>query len=130
MVQASLVEQPSPLFKPVPLQCVGMGCFPKWQYPRVIWAGLQGKRQALIDLQKNLEEAFETLGFPKESREFKLHLTLGRVRIMPRNSSWIRTFETMQEKFFGETLVDHLTLYKSQLTKEGPIYTPIKEFKF
>jgi len=116
--------------KPVSLSCVGIGCFPKWQYPRVIWAGLMGESQGLIHLQKSLEASFETLGFPKEGREFKLHLTLGRVRVMPRNASWIKTLEAMKGKKFGETIVDHLTLYKSVLTKQGPIYTAVKEFKF
>ena len=125
----SLIEKELVGFKTVRLKCVGIGCFPKWQYPKVIWAGLRGETQGLIDLQKKLEESFVPLGFPKENREFKLHLTLGRVRIQPKSDGWVKTLEGLNEKLFGETVVDHLTLYKSELTKKGPIYTAIREFR-
>lgn len=116
--------------KPTPLTCAGIGAFPQWHTPKVIWAGLNGESEALIHFQNELESDFEGMGFPKEEREFKMHLTLGRVRFKPRESGWIHTLENLKEKEFGQTVVDHVTLYKSQLTKEGAIYTAVKEFKF
>lgn len=116
--------------KPVTLTCEGIGCFPSWQRPRVIWAGLKGGVQDLMDLQRRLEGSFETLGFPKEDRDFKTHLTLARIKFLPKERGWLKTLEAMPERVFGKVVIDHLTLYKSQLTKRGPIYTSLKEFPF
>lgn len=115
--------------QPVTLFCEGIGAFPRWEYPKVIWAGLKGEAEGLIALQKNLETAFEKLGFPKENREFNLHLTLARVKNLKRPTAWIRDLERMVATKFGTVTVDHLTLYKSQLTKVGSIYTKIRVFK-
>jgi 2'-5' RNA ligase len=38
--------------------------------------------------------------------------------------------EKQVDRSYGKLTVDHLTLYKSVLTKEGPIYTPLRRFKF
>ncbi|MBI4224310.1 MAG: RNA 2',3'-cyclic phosphodiesterase, partial [Deltaproteobacteria bacterium] len=38
-----IVETNVGALSPVSLSAVGIGCFPKWEYPRVIWAGLQGE---------------------------------------------------------------------------------------
>lgn len=116
--------------KPVTLTCEGIGCFPTWHAPRIIWAGLKGETQSLITFQSQLEEAFAKLGFEKENREFKMHLTLGRIKGPLKNRNWLRTLETLATQDFGRTAIDHLTLYKSQLTKGGPIYTSLKEFLF
>lgn len=112
------------------LRCAGIGCFPKWQYPRVIWAGLSGEMQGLIDLQKKLESAFEKLGFASEPREFQLHLTLARIKGHLADRSWLKPLEEAVQTPFGTTLVGHLTLYKSVLTKIGPVYTAVRQFPF
>ncbi len=116
--------------KPVSLQCVGIGAFPKWEYPRVIWASLEGSVASLSDLQQHFEEAFEKLGFEKEKREFKPHLTVARLKSPPQNAGWLKVLKEMKEKMFGVTTVDHLTLYKSELTKAGSIYTALEVFPF
>lgn len=112
------------------LTCVGIGAFPDWRVPKVIWAGLKGDCPSLFDFQRGLEEDFLKMGFPKENRVFRLHLTFGRVRFKPRDAAWVHTLEAMRETHFGRSVVDSVTLYKSQLTKEGSVYTALREFKF
>lgn len=125
-----IIEENVKAVSPVSLACIGIGCFPKWELPRVIWAGLQGEAESLLDLQRKLEEDFEPLGFPRENREFKLHLTLARMKGPLGDRAWLKTLEGLAQQAFGEVLADHLTLYKSQLTKAGPIYTALKQFPF
>jgi 2'-5' RNA ligase len=62
-----------------PIAASGLGCFPNPNRPRVIWAGLR-KSAELADLQHRLEKGLAEIGFPRESRAFSPHLTLGRVR--------------------------------------------------
>lgn len=115
----------------VSVECRGLGCFPKWENPKVLWVGLKGDLKPLNWLQQNLEEAFEKIGFPKEERAFQLHLTLGRVKFLEEDPHWLKTMQAFPEtESFGSCLIDHVTLYKSQLTKRGSIYTALKEFPF
>ncbi len=114
---------------PIHLKGVGVGVFPNWRYPRVIWAGLTGEVEAAIALHERLETVFEPYGLKKDDRTFRLHLTLGRAKAPLKNCSTLVTLvEKLVDREFGEFDVDHLTLYKSVLTREGPIYTPLRVF--
>ena len=125
IVKANLVD-----LLPIKLRCEGIGCFPKWERPKVIWADLKGEAQNLIALQNRLENDFEKLGFPKEDREFTLHLTLARIKAHPKKPGWLSILKASPQTQFGQLSVDHLTLYKSLLTKEGAVYTALKSFSF
>jgi len=57
----------------------GLGAFPGFAAPRVIWVGV-APEPALELLQHQAEREFAALGFPLEGRPFRPHLTLGRVR--------------------------------------------------
>lgn len=65
---------------PFPLHLDGLGVFPNRREPRVIWAGVGGDLDRLAKMQRRVEQAMARLGFPEESRAFRPHLTLGRVR--------------------------------------------------
>ena len=111
---------------------MGLGVFPNWRYPRVIWAGLTGDTEAAESLHKRLENAFAKYEIePDNRRAFRMHLTIGRVKSKLKDPGPLMSFvEKQVDRAFGDFTVDKLTLYKSVLTKEGPIYTPLKEFMF
>ena len=114
---------------PVKLVGRGIGVFPNWRYPRVLWAGLHGETESMISLHAKLEEALGEFGFKRDPRELRLHLTLGRAKKKFKDGKDLMGLvEKMSEKGFGEMIIDSLTLYKSVLTKEGPIYTVLKKF--
>ncbi len=122
---ADTVRHQSPLH----LKGVGIGVFPNWRYPRVIWAGLTGDVDAAIALHERLETVFEPFGLKKDERAFRLHLTLGRARSPLKHcGALVALVEKLVDREFGELTVDRLTLYKSVLTREGPVYTPLKQF--
>ena len=64
-----------------------VGAFPSASAPRVVWAGLVDSSNALPSLAEAVEDAVEALGFSKEKRPFKPHLTLGRAKSPTRVSS-------------------------------------------
>ena len=114
---------------PIHLSGHGIGVFPNWRYPRVLWAGLTGETDSVISLHAKLEEAFDEFGLKKDPRALRLHLTLGRAKsAFKEKESLIGLVEKMVEKEFGEFDVKELVLYKSDLTKDGPIYTALKHF--
>ncbi len=114
---------------PIKLIGRGIGVFPNWRYPRVLWAGLHGETESMMSLHAKLEEAFGEFGFKSDPRELRLHLTLGRAKKKFKDGKDLMGLvEKMGEKKYGEVVVDSLTLYKSELMKEGSIYTALKKF--
>ena len=117
---------------PFSLQVGGAGAFPNWQRPQVIWVGIQGETGRLAALQKELEAALSSLGFPPESRAFSPHLTLGRLRDRVSSEDrrgfgqWAQSVKLEISPSFE---VDAIRLIKSQLTPNGPIYTEIDSAK-
>ena len=61
------------------LETMGYGTFPNFRRPRVVWVGMTGETE-LRALANDLDRAFVPLGIAAESREFRAHLTLGRVK--------------------------------------------------
>lgn len=111
------------------LTCQGIGVFPNWKYPRVFWAGFAGETEKVMNLQKGIEVALSSFDLHEDERGFRVHLTLGRVRGRLKNSPITDLAEKLGPVEFGTVVVDKLILYKSVLTKNGPVYTPLKEFK-
>mgnify|MGYP001027953397 CR=1 FL=1 len=113
---------------PFRLQMGGLGVFPNWQRPQVVWVGIGGEVGKLAILQRDMEAALSPLGFPPESRSFKAHLTLGRLRerTSPKDKQkfgeWVTSIKFETALSFE---VNALSLMKSQLTPSGAIYSQL-----
>lgn len=107
----------------------GLGVFPKLDFPRVIWVGIEKGKENLIRLAGIIEERLSKLGFPEEKRTFSAHLTLGRVR-SPKNKDRLKKIIEERTNFKAKNLmnVNKIILFRSQLTPQGPIYTKLTEF--
>jgi len=97
------------------------GFFPNARKPRVFFISID-KEELFKSIASELEKELETLGFEKEDR-FKSHITLARIKNL-------KNIESLKEKIKNTRLdeefpADTITLYKSTLTKEGPIYGKI-----
>jgi RNA 2',3'-cyclic 3'-phosphodiesterase len=112
-----------------PLRVKGVGTFPHWKNPRVIWMGLIDGKGILIPLQRQLETELEKIGFEPEARTFQPHLTLGRVNSSRGKDELIQRMERYREEEFGEFNVERMILFKSDLRPTGPIYTALREVK-
>jgi 2'-5' RNA ligase len=106
----------------------GIGAFPGLKRVRIVWVGLTGELEKLEQLQKRIEAGLEPLGIPPEGRPFTPHLTIARVRDYARPDDRL----TLGELIGGMSLeqeykvgVNAVHLMKSQLTREGPIYSKI-----
>ncbi len=65
---------------PFPMRLGGVGAFPNWKRPRVVWVGLEEEGEQLQKLRRAVERLARSLRWERETQEFKPHLTLGRVR--------------------------------------------------
>lgn len=125
---SALIDTMAVKFGPVQSVIDQLGAFPNLRRPRVIWAGLRENIEPLAKLSVQVELAVRELRFKKEPRQFKAHLTLGRVKdpsCLGDLTSYIQDF-TFQEI---PVTFDRLTLFRSTLTPQGPIYDRLHEAK-
>ncbi|MCP4624557.1 MAG: RNA 2',3'-cyclic phosphodiesterase [bacterium] len=112
---------------PLALRIGGIGFFPGIKRPRVVWVGLGGEIPNLLNLQRNLEDRLATVGFAKEKRSFKAHLTLGRIRQAANPDTARRIIKEYIELGDHQFTADRITLIQSVLKPSGAVYSPLKE---
>lgn len=112
-------------FTPISITAKGIGVFPNLKQPRVIWVGISGCMDVLVGLHQTLSENLEKIGFPKDNRPFKGHLTLGRVKTRPDPKKFIAALQELNT-FESETYIANtITFFKSDLKSTGPVYTKL-----
>lgn len=106
------------------IECRGAGAFPRVSRPRTVWLGVGQGTAQLVEVHEAIDKALAKVGFPREGRKYKPHLTLGRVRDSGRGL-WALGDLVQQNKDFvaGESLIQHVVVFASELTREGPIYS-------
>ena len=112
---------------PLLLGAKGIGVFPNIRRPRVIWAGLDGDLGQLGDLQRNIDAALSEIGFAREKRSFKGHLTLGRFKGRMDSRQVARALEEFSGFETQTFTAQHLVLFKSQLEPTGAVYSQLKK---
>ena len=66
---------------PFTLAWGGLGAFPDWRRPRVIWIGAGTGGAELEALAADFDHGFHAAGLGRADRPFRSHLTLGRCRV-------------------------------------------------
>ena len=111
-------------FGPFGLTIEEAGTFPPRGAARVLWLGVRDESGGLARLQRRLERECEAAGFAGETRAFKPHLTLARLR--PSKDAPALS-EAHRRSTFGphDFRVTDLFVMRSQLGPGGPRYTPL-----
>ncbi len=112
---------------PFALTVGGIGFFPGIKRPRVIWVGLGGATTVLLNLQRNLANRLAAVGFAKEKRSFKAHLTLGRIRRAVHPNILGQALEDYSDLENLNFSADRIILFKSDLKPSGAVYTHLKQ---
>ena len=113
---------------PFHLEIKGLGVFPNLRRIQVAWVGVGGEVDKLGKLQQRLESQLANLGFASESRPFTPHLTLARLRSVVSLDERQRFGQLVTGTRFEATCaieVGSINLMKSQLTREGAVYSRI-----
>jgi 2'-5' RNA ligase len=104
----------------------GLGCFPNFNRPRVLWIGLQDQSDVLRAIQDHLERWLQSMGFEAEKRNFSPHLTIGRIHRRVGNHQRKEIGERLKDcevPELGSFMVNALYLYMSELKSSGAVYT-------
>jgi len=110
--------------EPFNLRVCGVGVFPNHKRPRVLWAGVDTCKE-LLSIQEAIEEQMELLGFSREDREFRPHLTLGRFRSGRSSVGFMKAIDSYRDAELGQFDVDYISLMRSDLRPDGAVYTRI-----
>jgi len=116
--------------RPFNLEVKGFGVFPGLQRPRVLWIGIGGEVGRLLNLQKAIDLGLEACGFPGEERPFRAHLTLARIKSRQGLTGIEQALAGQEEADAGQFAAEGLTLFRSELTPHGAIYTVLDHFPF
>ncbi|MEK6680597.1 MAG: RNA 2',3'-cyclic phosphodiesterase [Nitrospirota bacterium] len=108
----------------------GVGAFPNQKMPRVLWIGIRNEDGALEGLYKRIDAELSEMGFEKEDRDFKPHLTLGRMRSQKGREGIIKLLEESKDKELGVFIASDMRLVKSELQPQGAVYTELGRFGF
>lgn len=102
------------------------GLFYRNDKPSILWVSLHDSKE-LLNLVNDLEIQLEQLGFQKEKRRFKSHITLLRLKGYE-DLNKINKFEDYKIES-NPFQVNKITLMKSELKPKGSIYIPIESFR-
>jgi 2'-5' RNA ligase len=119
------MEEASQGIPPFSLKVEGLGAFPNLRRVQVVWVGVGGEVDRLANLQQRLEKNLAQLGFAPEKRRFTPHLTLARVRdrASPGEREGLGQLIASTEFEAHSFPVESVSLMRSQLTREGAIYS-------
>jgi RNA 2',3'-cyclic 3'-phosphodiesterase len=113
---------------PFTLTLAGLGAFPNWRSPNVVWIGAGGAVGALHRLRDDVEQHLAPLGYPTEARPFSPHLTLGRAYPNANRAA----LSIFGEKISGLRIeanatwtVTHVVLMRSDHGARGAVYSAV-----
>lgn len=111
--------------RPFTLRLETLGSFPQARASRVLWVGPRAEPQEFQDLCRRVEEGLQALGFPKEKKEPRPHVTLARFK-SPQD---LRAVLARPLPPLPEVSLLGLTLMRSELRPQGAKYTPLAVWK-
>jgi 2'-5' RNA ligase len=104
------------------------GFFPNAHRLRVVWVGVDGDVEMLLQLQRAVESELNALGFALERRGFQPHLTLARMRDYARpaeREEMAKRINMVQVDSHSEMQVREVHLIRSELRPTGAVYTSL-----
>lgn len=113
----------------VELNFHGLGFFPNEKRPRVLWAGMESTAN-VKSLAADADRALEILGFPREQREFKPHLTIARFNSPQLPEKLRAAIQQNIAREFGSLRTSEFHLIESKLKPSGAEYTRLASFRF
>ncbi len=117
------------LFSPLELSLGRIGGFPSLERPNIIWLEVEEHTGRLLSLQKAIQGEVRTLGFEIESRPFRPHATIGRVKRKNKDLKPLVT-KVPFELPVPARAADHFVLYQSHCFPEGVRYEILETYPF
>jgi len=123
-----ILEENANIFSRFVVELGDVGAFPNLRRPQTIWLGVE-RAEGLSRLAEEIDRAVCKLGFEREARSFRAHLTLGRVK----SSQGLGALADALRAGAGcpagiEWPIEDVELIRSELRPTGPLYTILHRF--
>ena len=109
---------------PFEIRATGLGGAPSLESPRVVWFDVEGGA-ALTKLHALVESETEGLGFAREARAFRPHVTIARVL----EGAWPQTVK-LQRPELATSRLSEVVLYESRPVAKGQEYVALGRIGF
>jgi len=101
----------------------GIGTFPSAKHPRALWLGVTNGAAALAEIEAEVSRRVAGVNAVELADRVLLpHLTLGRVKMAGAGVDWPKILNAVEVRHVASA-VDRVTLYRSELSQQGPHYT-------
>lgn len=118
----ALLAAPLPI-APFEIEWRGIGSFPNNKQPRALWIGVVNGAAPLAQVEAEVSRRLAGGSVADlDERPFLAHLTVGRVKMAGAGVDWPKILQAVEVKRVS-TIVDRVTLYRSELSRGGPHYT-------
>lgn len=117
-------------FEPFKLNISNAGVFPGMINPSVIWTGLTGEIELVMKLSRIIDRnLFEKLEIKRETKSFKPHITIARIKTRINPSRLAGIIEEISSNTPFPFIAESVSLFQSTLTRDGAKYTALKTLK-
>lgn len=113
--------------KPFTLDFDRTGFFGSNNVPRILWLGMNNQPKALFDLEADLLDAFDDLGYLRDRQNFMPHLTVCRIKQLVDKQFFLQLCKGIEQKTYLHADVKELIYFQSFLQPTGPIYKVLKK---
>ncbi len=118
----AVLAAPLPI-APFEIEWRGLGTFPNNKHPRALWIGVVNGAAPLAQVEAEVSRRVAGGSVADlDARPFLAHLTVGRVKMAGAGVDWPKLLQAVEVKRVS-TIVDRVTLYRSELSRGGPHYT-------
>ena len=105
----------------------GLGYFSSNRMPNVLYTHLENMPEMNL-MAAGIRQALARAGITAGNREFKAHLTLGRIRFLNDKRHFIQLVESMKDIDIQKITASEIILYESLLRPSGPVYHKLAIF--
>ena len=101
----------------------GIGTFPSAKTPRALWLGVTTGAAQLAAIEAEVSRRLAGVNAVElDDRALLPHLTIGRVKMAGAGIDWPKILKAVEVRHVTSA-IDRVTLYRSQLSQQGPHYT-------
>ena len=103
------------------------GLFGSNHSPRVLWLGMTEQPKALFDLEADLLDTFDGLGYLRDRQNFVPHLTVCRIKQLVDKQFFLQIYNSIEQKTYLNADVKELVYFQSFLQPSGPFYKVLRK---
>ena len=122
-----VLSQKSKEFTSFSFELEGLSYFNHKGSPSVIFCHVPHNKQ-LVDLVVSLRESLKQIGFQKNDKEFKPHLTLARMKTLKMPDQFYEVIRKPRKGVQQIVPVNEFVLYESILNPSGAFYAVLQKF--